>query len=202
MSSKVGRMSNSRHGSFVGVWLALALVVAGCAAQGATSSSPPFLADESPEPSFEFLGDTYVFQRASEDGGTVINDFFLPGQSGEVWDRTIMAMVAPQGVTAREIMESYVAQRRDRLAGEPYVTGRTRHDDEWIMVVILAPEPDGTIETALMHVFADAGERARAYIYVEREAYAGTESEDDMVTKAAALLEAIEQLEFPLKRRL
>lgn len=89
-----------------------------------------------------------------------------------------MAMVAPQGVTAREIIKSYVAQRRDRLAAEPYVTGRSRHDEQWIMVLILAPEPDGTIETTVMHVFADQGERARASIYVERKVHDATESDE------------------------
>ena len=80
------------------------------------------------------------------------------------------------------------------------MTGRSRHHDEWIMVLILASEPDGTIETTVMHVFADKGERARAYVYVERTVHDATESHEDQVTKAGALLQAIAQLEFPLKR--
>jgi hypothetical protein len=182
--------------------LALALFVAGCAAGGdpQATASPAFLAEDSSDPSFELLGETYLLQGASEDSGTVINDFFPPGQSADAWSRTVMAMVAPPGVTTQQIMQSYVAQRSDRLAAEPYVTGRSRHDDEWIMVVVLAPEPDGTIETTVMHVFADKGEQARAYVYVERKVHDTSESEEDQVARAGALLQAIEQLDFPLKR--
>lgn len=192
----------SRYGSLIGACLALGLHGTACAASAdpRPSPSPPFLTTDSSDPSFEFLGESYILQGASEEGGTVINDFFPSGQSPDAWSRTVMAMVAPQGVTPHQIMESYVAQRHDRLAAQPYVTVRRRHDDEWIMVVILTPEPDGTIETTVMHVFADKGERARAYVYVERKLHDPSESDEDRLTQATALLRAIGLLEFPLKR--
>jgi hypothetical protein len=54
-------MSISRHALLAGGRLALALLVAGCAAGRDTqaNASPLFLADDSSDPSFEFLGETY-----------------------------------------------------------------------------------------------------------------------------------------------
>lgn len=202
MRASVGWMSISRHRSLAAAWLVLTLFAAGCAAGADTqaNASPPFLADDSSDPSFEFLGESYQLQGASEEGGIVINDFSPPGQSADAWSRTIMAMVAPDGVTPQQIMSSYLAQRQDRLAARPYVTGRSRHDDEWILVVVLVPEPDRTSETTVMHVFADKGERARAYVYVERRAFDSSESDEERVARAGALLQAIAHLEFPLRR--